>query len=54
MYGNYLPNLPVHRITSARKMEIMMDIFDKGFMYDVRSDNDFATLEFLIYLYILL
>lgn len=42
LYGNHLPYDATHRVTSQRKTEIMQDIFDKGFYYDIQSDNDFT------------
>lgn len=44
LYGNHLPNDPTNRIVSQRKMEIMHGLYEKGFRYNVQSDNDFTYL----------
>jgi hypothetical protein len=42
IYGNHLINDPSSRLVSRRKLDIMQNIPEKGFIYNVQLDNDFT------------
>lgn len=42
IFGNLLPNDATNRTVSRRKLDIMHGIYEKGFRYNIQSDNDFT------------
>ena len=43
-FSNFLPNDPAARGISKRKLDIMQEIYDKGFTYNMSFDDEFVPV----------